>query len=344
MRDAAGNVCWISIMKESEIRPRELFNQYLELARKDIDRLFSDHSQFVTVACPGCGSRSCEQALVKLTFRYMLCSECGSLYLSPRPTAEMYETYYQGAKSVKFWSSHFFKETAEARRQAIFKPRARLVAEWLKKIETPSQSNRLFVDIGSGYAIFLQEVQRLGLFAKIMGIEPEANLAQVGRDQGFTILEKKLEAIDDGEIGADFATAFEVLEHVFSPQDFLRAARRILRPGGILMFTTLTVSGFDIQVLWEHSKSIYPPHHINLLSTLGMRELVRRSGLELVDLSTPGELDVDIVKNIKRENPEMQLPRFIASIIDAPDNVRAQFQDFLKANELSSHIRVILTR
>ena len=331
-------------MKESDIRPRELFNQYLELARNDIDRFFADHSHFEAVACPGCGSQTCEPALVKLKFTYMLCAECGSLYLSPRPTVDMYKTYYQGAESVKFWSSHFFKETAEARRQAIFKPRAHLVAEWLKKIETPSQSDQLFVDIGSGYAIFLQEVQRLGLFAKIMGIEPEANLAQIGRDQGFTIIEKTLEAIDEGEISADFATAFEVLEHVFSPLEFLTSAGRILRPGGILMLTTLTVSGFDIQVLWEHSKSIYPPHHINLLSTRGMRELVARSDLQLVDLSTPGELDVDIVRNIQREKPDIQFPRFIASIIDAPAEVRTRFQHFLKENELSSHIRVMVSR
>lgn len=328
-------------MKESEIRPQKLFNQYLKLAREDIDRFFSDHSLFVEVACPGCGSEDCKPGLVKLKFQYLLCSKCGSLYLSPRPTAENYELYYHEAESVKFWSSHFFKETAEARRKKIFNPRARLVEEWVKKTETISKDTRLFADIGSGYAIFLQEVQRLGLFGKILGIEPEANLAQVGRGHGFTIIEKKLEAIDDGEINADFATAFEVLEHVFNPQDFLGAARRILRPGGILIFTTLTVSGFDIQILWEHSKSIYPPHHINLLSTQGMRDLVARSGLKLVDLCTPGELDVDIVRNIKNENPEIHLPRFIASIINAPDDVRSNFQNFLKANELSSHIRVI---
>ena len=331
-------------MKESEIRPQKLFNQYLKLAREDIDRFFSDHSRFVEVACPGCGSEACEPALAKFEFKYMLCSKCDSLYLSPRPTVEMYELYYRGAESVKFWSTHFFKETAEARRQEIFKPRARLVGEWVEKTGITSKGGGLFVDIGSGYAIFLQEVQRLGLFGEILGIEPEAHLAQVGREHGFPIIEKKLEAIDDGDIDADFATAFEVLEHVFNPREFLRAARRILRPGGILMFTTLTVSGFDIQVLWENSKSIYPPHHINLLSTQGMRELVARSGLQLVDLSTPGELDVDIVCNIHKENPEIELPRFVASIISASEDVRTGFQNFLKTNELSSHIRVIGTR
>ena len=181
-------------------------------------------------------------------------------------------------------------------------------------------------------------------FGQIVGIEPEPNLARIGRDRGFDIIQKKLEDIKDGEIGADFATAFEVLEHVFNPQEFLSAARRILRPGGILMFTTLTVSGFDIQVLWEDSKSVYPPHHINLLSKRGMRRLMERSRLHLIDLSTPGELDVEIVQNVQRESPEIQLPRFAATIINASDAVKANFQDFLKSNTLSSHIRIIGSR
>ncbi|UCE51503.1 MAG: class I SAM-dependent methyltransferase [Desulfobacterales bacterium] len=331
-------------MKESEIRPQQLFNRYLELSRRDIERFLSDRTRFKEVSCPACGCEERKPGLVKFEFSYVLCASCGSLYLSPRPTVEMYKYYYQEAESVKFWSTHFYRETAEARRQEIFKPRALLVGEWAKKSGIKSNGEGLFVDIGSGYAIFLEEVRRLELFGQIMGIEPESNLAKVGRYRGFDIIEKRLEDIEDGEVGADFATAFEVLEHAFNPLEFLGAARRILRPGGILMFTTLTVSGFDIQVLWENSKSVYPPHHINLLSTQGMRDLVARSGLRLIDLCTPGELDVDIVHNIQRENPAIQLPSFVASIINAPDDVRTNFQNFLKANELSSHIRVIGAR
>jgi 2-polyprenyl-3-methyl-5-hydroxy-6-metoxy-1,4-benzoquinol methylase len=331
-------------MKESEIRPQQLFNRYLELSRKDIERFFFDHSRFAEVACPACGSEQREPGLEKFKFKYMLCSDCGSLYLSPRPSVKMYELYYRESDSVRFWSTHFFKETAEARRQKIFRPRALLVEEWVKRCGVIPGDGGLFVDIGSGYGIFLQEVERLGLFNQIIGIEPAPDLAQIGREQGFEIIEKKLEALKDGELTATFATAFEVLEHVFNPQEFLMSASRILRPGGTLMFTTLTVSGFDIQTLWEHSKSVYPPHHINLLSVEGMRRLVERSGLHLVDLSTPGELDVDIVRNIYAENPEISLSRFARSIIHAPENVRASFQNFLKSNELSSHIRVIGTR
>jgi SAM-dependent methyltransferase len=238
-------------LKESEIRPPKLFNQYLKLARKDIDRYFSDRSRFVEVSCPACGCDEWAPGMVKFKFRYLLCSDCGSLYLSPRPTVAMYEKFYQEAESVKFWSSHFFKETAEARRQKIFNPLARLVVEWADKSGIPSDAKGVFVDIGSGYGIFLEEVRRLEYFGQIVGIEPEPNFARIGRDRGFDIIEKKLEGIKDY---------------------------------------------------------------------------------------------VEIVQNIQHENPEFQLPRFAATIINAPDAVKANFQDFLKANALSSHIRIIGSR
>ena len=280
---------------------------------------------------------------MKYGFIYVLCARCGSLYLSPRPTVAMYDLYYQESESVKFWGTHFFKETAEARRQKIFRPRASLVDQWSKECGVEPGEDGLFVDIGSGYGIFLDEIKRLKRFDRILGIEPAPNLARACQKRGFEVIEKKIEEIEEREVEAVFATAFEVLEHVFNPLEFLQSACRVLRRGGNLMFTTLTVSGFDIQVLWENSKSIYPPHHINLLSVEGMCRLIERSGLQLVELSTPGELDVDIVKNICAENSEIQLPRFAASIIGASDEVRESFQKFLRTNRLSSHIRVIAT-
>ena len=43
-------------MKESEIRPQKLFNQYLQLAKKDNEIFFSDHSRFTEIPCPSCGN------------------------------------------------------------------------------------------------------------------------------------------------------------------------------------------------------------------------------------------------------------------------------------------------
>ncbi len=327
-------------MKEADIRPQELFNRYLELSRQDIDRFFADHSQFVPVACPACDSRQAAPGLEKFGFQYVTCQECGTLYLSPRPMPAMINAYYRESESVKFWETHFFKETAEARREKMFKPRAHLAAEWADRVGINTEST--FVDVGSGYGIFLEEVARLGHFGTVMGIEPAPNLAEVCRSKGFPIIEKPIEDVQHEDVQAAFATAFEVIEHVYNPLEFLQSVRRTLQPGGIVLLTTLTVSGFDIQVLWEHSKSVSPPHHINFMSVAGMERLVERAGLEVVELSTPGKLDVDITRNIVNENPAIIVPRFVQQLLfTCPDETREAFQRFLQEHRLSSHIRVI---
>jgi SAM-dependent methyltransferase len=331
-------------MKESEIRPQKLFNQYLQLAKKDNEIFFSDHSRFTEIPCPSCGNERQMPGLKKFGFTYVLCADCASLYLSPRPPAEMYDLYYREAESVKFWSTHFYKETAEARRKKIYRPRAEIVAELTNQYDFESDNNSIFADIGTGYGLFLEEIEKLKLFDRIIGIEPSPEMAQVCRERGFDVIQKYVGGTEDIKIDASFATAFEVIEHVLDPLAFLSSAKQILRRGGLLMFTTLTVTGFDIQILWEKSKSVYPPHHINLLSIEGFRKLVERSGLNLVHLGTPGELDVDIVRNICLENSDVEIPRFAASIINASEKVRTDFQSFLKANNFSSHIRIIAKR
>ncbi|MGD8459941.1 MAG: class I SAM-dependent methyltransferase [Desulfobacterales bacterium] len=331
-------------MKEDEIRPRQLFNRYLQLSQKDIENFFSDQTHFVEVPCPACNSKKITEAFTKNQFKYKLCSECESLFLSPRPSQEMYADFYRHSDSVRFWSTDFYKQTAEARRLKIYRPRAERIVRWMRQSNISSEKNKRFVDIGCGYGIFLEEMKRVDFFNQIMGIEPVNELAGICQKRGFQVFETYLETVENGLLKADFATAFEVLEHVCDPQTFLAAAHRVLNTNGFLMLTTLTVSGFDIQILWEKSNSVHPPHHINLLSVEGIRRLVERCHLRLVDLRTPGELDIDIVRNAQREDPGIKIPRFINAIINSSEEVRARFQNFLKENLLSSHLQVILAR
>ena len=156
------------MMKESEIRPQDLFNRYLELSRQDIDEFFCDRSRFVEIACPACGSKDCAPGMSKSGFDYATCVNCGSLYLSPRPTLEMIHAYQRGSEATKFFGTHFFKETAEARREKMFKPRALLVGEWTTRLGLDGPLE--FVDVGSGYGIFLEEVSKLNHFARVSGI------------------------------------------------------------------------------------------------------------------------------------------------------------------------------
>jgi SAM-dependent methyltransferase len=326
-------------MKESEIRPQELFDRYLALARRDVEVMLARRDGFAPVPCPACGLDVPAPAFVKEGFTYVLCRECGSLYASPRPTPEMLGSFYRDGESVKFWSTDFFKKTAEARREKMFRPRARLVAELLDR--NPARDGLVFADIGSGYGIFLEEVRALGRFTSVLGIEPGPDLATVCRGLGFTVIQKPVEDVSPAECLADVATAFEVLEHVHDPLPFLIACRRLLRSDGTLLFTTLTVSGFDIQTLWERSNAVHPPHHLNLLSVEGLERLVARAGLRLLELSTPGQLDVDIVANALKADPALALPRFVRTLLARDEATRREFQELLARRRMSSHVRVV---
>jgi 2-polyprenyl-3-methyl-5-hydroxy-6-metoxy-1,4-benzoquinol methylase len=327
-------------MKEYDIRPQKLFNEFLEVARNDINKYFSNISEFVDVDCPGCSHNNSKVSFTKHEMHYRECINCGSLFMSPRPTSAMIDTYYKNSASSKFWAERFFPETMDARREMIFKPRAQIISNILKKIDAPKPWS--IADIGSGYGIFLQELAKLNVFHKIIAIEPSKELAATCRSKGFDVLQNTVEELTNEDLEVGFLTSFEVIEHLFSPIDFLSAANRLLAPGGYIVFTTLTASGWDIQTLWEKSKSVSPPHHINLLTTEGLGLMVQSAGFEVVEISTPGKLDVDIVKNMIDENASITDNKFANYLIKKRDlKTQEAFQKFLQEHELSSHAQVI---
>jgi SAM-dependent methyltransferase len=329
-------------VREHDIRPQALLDEYFARLSRDATRLAAAHAGFVRVACPTCGDARYEIAFVKEGFTYCLCPACASLFVSPRPTAEALAEHVKTSEAVEFWSTHFYRQTADARREQMFRPRAALIAGLVR--EAGFSAPPSCADVGAGYGLFLQELAATGACGRLDAVEPDARLAAICRGHGFAVVEKWVEEIADGEVSVDFATAFEVIEHVFDPVAFLSACRRLLRPGGLLFFSTLAISGFDLQVLWEHSRSITPPQHLNLPAAGAIARLAERAGLELVRVMTPGQLDVDIVRNRLATHPELPVPRFARAIAEAEDGTRADFQRFLQAHRLSSHLQCLARR
>ena len=325
-------------MKERDIRPKELFDQFLAASREDAERLFADRAEFQLVPCPACGDAGVSDRFEKIGFEYHQCAACRSLYVSPRPPAALFDLFYRTSKASEFFAREFYRQTEEARRERIFRPRAAMVAD----LAAQHGLSDAIADVGAGYGTFLEELRATGAFRRHVAIEPGSALAAVCRDKHFDVVEAAVE--EAGPVGADVCTSFEVLEHVHDPLAFVRALGRVARPGGLVIFTTLTISGFDLQELWAWSKSITPPHHINLLSTGGLARLTQRAGLELVELSTPGELDVDIVANAVSEDPSVPISRFARSVVTSDEPSRRAFQAFLRASCLSSHVRVVARR
>lgn len=324
-------------MKEHEIRPEALLNRYLELSAQDADRCFADAPRS-PLPCVACGGTQCTHQFNKHGFGYVRCADCGSLFQSPRPPLESFEAFYRQSASSVYWAEVFFPAVAEIRREKIFRPRAeRLAALCVQRGVTIEN----LIDVGAGFGIFLDEWRRRAPQTKALAVEPSASLAQECRSKGIEVIEDIVENVAGHDQSADLVTCFEVLEHVHDPLDFVRVLARLARPGGHVFLSTLGIDGFDLQTLWEQSSQISPPHHINFLSVRGFERLFRRAGLVDVSVSTPGQLDVDIVRNaVKRAPALLEGQRFLQSLL-ADDEKAAEFQCFLTEQRMSSHVWVI---
>ncbi len=325
-------------MKENDIRPRELHNRYLELSKKDADKVFSN-VEWAELHCPACSSENHHESFVKDNFPYHECIDCESLFQSPRPPQNAFEAFYVDSESSNFWATEFFPKVAEVRREKIFAPRAQRVNSILSE---KGLKNGTLIDVGAGYGVFLEEVSKVSPLDSFKAIEPSKSLAQTCRDKGYDVLEEVLESSEAWHETANVITCFEVIEHVHDPLYFVQGLRKLLAPGGIAIVSGLGVDGFDIQVLWEQSKAISPPHHLNFLSVKGLEKLFLSAGFKKVEVQTPGELDLDIVENYFKEfGDNSVLPRFVKKLFNKGPEAKANFQKFLKDNQFSSHTWII---
>lgn len=322
-------------MKEEDIRKRDVLNRYLELVCEDAARLFRDQSAFRKIDCPACGSQDTYHKFAKIGFNYVQCKECETLFVNPRPAYHDLMKIYVDSPSTRFWVEDFFLPTVEVRREKIFKPKAEFIAESFPEI----RSGRM-ADIGAGFGLFLEEMKKKWPESNLVAIEPSIDMAKICRKKGFAVLETTLENVGLNE-RFDLMTAFELFEHLHDPLPFVDKVHNLLNPGGYLFLTTLNGLGFDIQILWERAKSVFPPHHLNFFNPCSMETLLVRKGFEIVDIATPGQLDWDIIEGAYRHEG-LDPGRFFKTVSRyGTVEAKRDLQQWIQANHFSSHMRVI---
>ncbi len=132
------------------------------------------------------------------------------------------------------------------------------------------------------------------------------------------------------------------LSTFFDPHGFLVSCRRLLAPGGLLVVTCPSMDGFDILTLGIHSDTI-DHEHVNYFSPSSIRRLAEASGFDVLEIQTPGQLDADIVRNkvmTRVINLDTQ-PWLHHILFDCWETVGPRFQEFLVANQMSTHMWMI---
>ena len=330
-------------MRVDDIRPEELVKENYRLYVKDVEWLMERRNEFVIVACPACGDDQGFPLIpefVKDGFAHRRCVKCGTLFISPRPTRAMLLDYYKNAESIRHWGKCLHPATEDYRRSRIDLPRAAAVSADCLEYGIPRGT---LVDLGAGFGTFA-ELARRHFFHRVVAVEPSPPLAASCRARGLEVLEATAEELHID--GANVVTAFELIEHLFDPRDLVDAVKRALVPCGLLILTTPDVEGFDLATLGALSDNIGGPNHLQFFTAAGMRVLLEGAGFEVLEVTTPGKLDAELVR-AKALSGELDLshqPFLREVLVDRWDDLGAPFQRFLEDNGLSSHMRVVALR
>jgi 2-polyprenyl-3-methyl-5-hydroxy-6-metoxy-1,4-benzoquinol methylase len=329
------------MLSEHEIRPENLMAEQARLFALDIARLMGNRADFIAANCPACQENRPAPAFEKTGMPFVYCLDCATLYASPRPKPEHLNDYYRNSQNYEYWSRHIFPASENARREKIFKPRVTQVLDICERFQLPTN---LLLEVGAGFGIFCEEMSKTGQFQTVLAVEPTPYLAEDCRRRGLTVIEKPIEAIHKTELTSEqqpvnVIACFEVIEHLFSPRDFLMKCADLLDAGGLLIVTCPNGQGFDIVTLQEKSSAV-DVEHLNLFNPESLAYLMETCGFEIIDVQTPGQLDAELVRKQLLSgalNPE-EHPFLKQLLIEQWDTHGAAFQHFLVENRLSSNM------
>ena len=136
---------------------------------------------------------------------------------------------------------------------------------------------RTVLDVGCGDGAFLDEARAAGL--QTHGIELNKDAREKAANKGHEVMDSLLQDLD-GSLQYDLVVAFQVVEHVADPIQFLRLMARVVRPGGYLAVAVPNHGGLFRLVPLD--PATWPPHHITRWTLSHLDQAGSRAGLKVV--------------------------------------------------------------
>jgi len=151
--------------------------------------------------------------------------------------------------------------------------------------------------MGSGDGMVTDRLRETGY--DVLGVEPyddAVDRARKAYPKTEFIIGSGYEDIKSRFGEFDMIVSTEVVEHLFTPWDFVERAREALKPGG-LFIASAPYHGYLKNLLltamgkWDsHHDALLPGGHVRFFSRATLEDLVRRGGLEPIQFHTAGRI------------------------------------------------------
>jgi SAM-dependent methyltransferase len=136
------------------------------------------------------------------------------------------------------------------------------------------------LDVGCGDGEFLARMRQFGW--DVQGVEPDPAAIQSAREaHNVPVVHGTLEALRDVSAAFDAVTLLHVIEHVPDPRETLRAAWRLLRPGGRLLVVTPNARSLGTRVFGSAWVGWDPPRHLHVFTSAALHRLLTAAGFSM---------------------------------------------------------------
>lgn len=236
-------------------------------------------------ACPLCGGDRFVSALDCGAYGFSRCGKCGLLRQQPLPSAQAVERRYRDAHGEDYLAYELENETKFLALQDLA-----LGDIGFRDLEAGRSAPGRFLDVGCATGALLEELR--GRAWETAGIElcgPSAAWARERRS--LDIFEGDIADAPWQDGRFDVVHASHLIEHLRDPGVFVREARRLLVPGGVLLVTTPNVDGFQSRLFGSRWRSAIFDH-LTLFSKRTLRALLESEGFSVEREATWGGLAV----------------------------------------------------
>jgi SAM-dependent methyltransferase len=146
------------------------------------------------------------------------------------------------------------------------------------------------VDVGCGPGFLLRCFARWFHGAQLIGVDQSQALLEIAqaRCETMNALIGDACALPLANGSADVAFALHVVEHLEEPGQFFAEARRVVRPGGLLVIATPNAEGLGARIMGRKWIGFSDPTHISLHGPSYWSEMLDRSGFEIARHGTTG--------------------------------------------------------
>lgn len=205
-------------------------------------------------------------------FTMVQCSNCGLVYLNPRPDNSEFRTIYPDNYIPYRFDEHL----------SGFVNKLRMTVQSLKvkSLRRYVPENAVVWDVGCGGGFFLECLRTSGKQSwQLTGVDVSDSAIKTIQSKGFTGIRGRFEELDISPDTVDVIVLNQVIEHLDNPVAVIKKAYSVLKPGGYLFIETPSLEGLDAK-LFKHRYwgGWHFPRHWTIFTSTTLTKLLEKEG------------------------------------------------------------------